>query len=153
MEHRDAVAVLTAGLWPGRLTVQEHSLFGSTAKQYLAARSVILRKWTADPRRKLLLSDCMSSARPVTKQALSDAYRYLTQNAYVNWGCYEEPPEPQLPLEVQALLESSDASVEVVRANVHMLLTDADFQVRVQPRRRCAAARACARAKVCAWIA
>ena len=47
-----------------------------------------MHKWQADPTKLLLLSECVNPYSSETTDMITTAYKFLSNNAYINWGYF-----------------------------------------------------------------
>ena len=122
-------ATLFVGLTPNRLTKQEATKFSVTSKQYLAARTAILKRWADRPDRELTLLECQNAAGKA-KAHVKDAFNFLDENGYINVGFFKETSfEMAIPEDFRELLQQKEATREVIQAHVFHILATANLEV------------------------
>eukprot|EP00878_Enallax_costatus_P019801 GHUV01020904.1.p1 GENE.GHUV01020904.1~~GHUV01020904.1.p1 ORF type:complete len:1234 (+),score=527.47 GHUV01020904.1:96-3797(+) len=85
-----AEATVAVGLKLKELTPQERQLFGSRSTSYLRARGKILLKWYQDCKHAVNLREILDNVDDNSISVTKDAYYFLQENGYINFGVVQE---------------------------------------------------------------
>jgi hypothetical protein len=89
---------------------------------YLNIRNAILRLWVRNPRCSITVEEAAGCAKEGRFFGLAEvAYKWLTRNGYINFGCVDVPHDPNVALQSKKF--SKQKTVVVVGAGVSGLTT------------------------------
>ncbi|KAK4499394.1 hypothetical protein PRZ48_009908 [Zasmidium cellare] len=114
-------------LEPYSLHVGEHKLLvdllmSKEITVYLNIRNAILRLWHQNPLCSITMEEAAGCAKETRFFGLAEvAYRWLTRNGYINFGCVEHPKDPSIPQKFSR--DARQRTVVVIGAGVSGLTT------------------------------
>lgn len=104
-------------LHPGEHKLLVDLLMSKEVTVYLNVRNAILRLWTQNPLCSVSAEEAAGCAKEVRFFGIAEAaYRWLTRNGYINFGCVEVPRDRSLPKKLSK--DMRQRTVVVVGAGV-----------------------------------
>lgn len=109
-------------LHPGEHKLLVDLLMSKEVTVYLNVRNAILRLWTQNPLCSVTAEEAAGCAKETRFFGIAEAaYRWLTRNGYINFGCVEVPKDQSLPKKLGK--DMRQRTVVVVGAGVSGLTT------------------------------
>ena len=109
-------------LHPGENELLMDMITSSEVTVYLNIRNSILRLWTRNPRCSITVEEAAGCAKEGRFFGLAEvAYKWLTRNGYINFGCVDVPRDPAAT--ARARRQGKQKTVVVIGAGVAGLTT------------------------------
>ncbi|WIA08913.1 hypothetical protein OEZ85_008331 [Tetradesmus obliquus] len=110
-------AAIAVGLKPKQMTKQERQQFSGRTRIYLQARNKILVQWWQDCTRPVSLRAMLDAAEDADLAVTKDAFYFLQENGYINFGVLPEAAEPAAaPAEGEAAAAAAAAAEDAAAA-------------------------------------
>ncbi|WIA28969.1 hypothetical protein OEZ86_011504 [Tetradesmus obliquus] len=110
-------AAIAVGLKPKQMTKQERQQFSGRTRIYLQARNKILVQWWQDCTRPVSLRAVLDAADDAALAVTKDAFYFLQENGYINFGVLPEAAEPAAaPAEGEAAAAAEAAAEDAAAA-------------------------------------
>lgn len=109
-------------LHPGENRLLMDIITSTEVTVYLNIRNAILRLWTRNPRCSITVEEAAGCAKEGRYFGLAEvAYKWLTRNGYINFGCVDFPQDPAQS--IRARRQGKQKTVVVIGAGVAGLTT------------------------------